>query len=99
MQVILLQPTTAAAISNPTQATKIGQTVTIICTGLQASETATLLIYDPISTNYVPCFIDGQQPTFSATNTVIGIEGAGSYKVSKSITQAAVGVSATALDF
>lgn len=99
MQVILLQPTTAAAISNPTQATKIGQTVTIICTGLQGNESAPLLILDPISGKYVPFYLNGQGIAFSSTNNVIGVEGAGSYCVNKPVTVAAVGISASALDF
>ena len=99
MQQLLLAPTTNAAISSPVQPTKIGQITTITCVGLQNTETATLNFLDPISQAYVPYYIDGNQPTFSATNNVIGVDGCLSYNVSKSITANKVGVFAQSLDF
>ena len=99
MQQLLMAPTKNAQISSPVQATKIGQIITITCIGLQNSETATLQILDPISQTYVPYYIDGNQPTFSATNNVLGLDGAGAYNVSKSVTANPVGVFAQALDF
>lgn len=97
---IILPATTYAATSTPIGLSQDLTSVTLVCNGLQDSETAIIQIYDPVSEAYVDYLpvgdpFEGPLQMNSTFNVVTINQVWGAFQIVKSATVAAVGISAT----
>jgi len=89
---IILPATTSAAISQTITLSQDMSAVTFICNGLATSETATLQIYEPISQTFVNVLPLVQLT--ASKNTITLAQTWGIFEFNKTVTAAAVGISA-----
>lgn len=92
---IILQPTTLAATTQ--SFSTIGQnTTSLVCSGLQNNESAKIQIYAEASSSWIDYIISGKVQGFNSQNVVIEIfDSCLTYRVVKSVTASAVGISAS----
>lgn len=92
---IIMQPTKEVAYSE-TFSTNQSSNATLVCNGLESTESVSVQIFDPVTKEFHDWLVDGDVQQMDAKNNVIEIYlSSGTFRVHKTATSNAVGVSLT----